>query len=323
VAPAEHAGPDISVIIPAFNEQENVPILFQKLLSALGTLNLCYELIFVDDGSTDQTPAVLDNLAEGNSVAKVIHLARNFGQTAAITAGIDAASGRILVTLDADLQNDPQDIGVLLSKLDSGFDVVSGWRKDRKDLFLTRILPSLIANRLISMISGVRLHDYGCSLKAYRRDVLEGVRLYGEMHRFVPFYAAWMGARVTEVPVQHHRRTHGSSKYGLSRIVKVLLDLLTIKFLFDYGTKPSYVFGTLGLTSIGLSLLAFAWAVVLKLFFATSLIQTPLPLLTVLLFTVGVQLILMGLLAEVLVRTYHESQDKRIYVIKGTQNIRK
>ncbi|MBI4534089.1 MAG: glycosyltransferase family 2 protein [Candidatus Melainabacteria bacterium] len=312
---------DISVIVPALNEQGNVSRLYERLTEALSKLNVKYEVIFVDDGSTDNTSSELDDIAKQYSNVKVIHLVRNFGQTAAFSAGIDHAKGQILVTLDADLQNDPKDIASLLNKLQSGFDVVSGWRKQRNDPFWTRVLPSWCANKIISFISGISLHDYGCSLKAYRRDTLAGVKLYGEMHRFIPIYAAWMGARIAEVPVTHHKRSMGSSKYGLSRSVKVILDLLTIKFLFDYGTKPSYVFGTLGLTAIALSFVSLAWALVLKYAFQTSLIKTPLPLLAVLLFTVGVQLVLMGLLAEVMVRTYHEAQGKRIYVIKDTRNI--
>ena len=311
---------DISVIVPAYNEKDSLPLLYEKLGSALGKLDKTYEIVFVDDGSADGTAAVLDTIANQDPCAKVIHLVRNFGQTAAFSAGIDHASGKVLVTMDADLQNDPDDIGALLQALNSGYDVVSGWRKHRQDAFLNRILPSLVANRIISAISGIELHDYGCSLKAYRREVLKGVRLYGEMHRFIPIYSAWMGAKVTEIPVQHHPRTMGKSKYGIARTVKVVLDLLTIKFLFDYGTKPAYVFGTLGLSSILVSFFILGWALILKYFYATSLIQTPLPLLAVLLFTVGVQCILMGLLAEVMVRTYHESQDKRIYVIRDHRN---
>ncbi len=318
---AASSGADLSVIVPAYNEKDNVPVLYERLVAALHKLDKSYEIIFVDDGSSDGTGAVLDSIADRNAGIKVIHLVRNFGQTAAFSAGIDHASGKVLVTMDADLQNDPEDVGALLQKLDSGYDVVSGWRKDRQDAFLNRILPSLAANRLISIISGIELHDYGCSLKAYRREVLKGVRLYGEMHRFIPIYSAWMGAKVTEIPVRHHPRTMGKSKYGIARTVKVLLDLLTIKFLFDYGTKPAYVFGTLGLSSIFLSFLILGWALILKYFYATSLIQTPLPLLAVLLFVVGVQCILMGLLAEVMVRTYHESQDKRTYVIRDIRNL--
>ncbi|HEY9870322.1 MAG TPA: glycosyltransferase family 2 protein [Candidatus Obscuribacterales bacterium] len=313
--------PYLSVIIPAYNEKDNVPVLYERLLAALKALSVRYEIIFVNDGSADSTGDELDKIAGRDFNVKVIHLVRNFGQTAAFSAGIDHAVGKLLVTMDADLQNDPADIGQLLKAVEAGYDVVSGWRKDRQDPFLNRTLPSWIANRLISLISGVRLHDYGCSLKAYRREVLKGVKLYGEMHRFIPIYSAWMGAKVTEVPVRHHKRTMGKSKYGINRTVKVILDLLTIKFLFDYGTKPAYVFGTLGLGSIGLSFLILGWALILKYWFSTSLIQTPLPLLAVLLFTVGVQFILMGLLAEVLVRTYHESQDKRIYVVRDLRNL--
>lgn len=307
---------DISIICPAYNEQLSLPILYQRLVEVLEKLKASFEIILVDDGSTDSTAGVMDQIAKIDPRVKAIHFVRNFGQTAAFSAGIDIAKGDVLITIDADLQNDPKDIVNLLKGIDEGYDVVSGWRKDRKDPFINRILPSLIANKIISTISGIGLHDYGCSLKAYRKEVLKGVKLYGEMHRFIPIYAAWMGAKVTEIPVRHHPRTMGSSKYGISRTIKVVLDLLTIKFLFDYGTKPSYIFGSLGLLSILLSFLTLGWAVILKFFFATTLIQTPLPLLAVLFFTVGIQLVLMGLIAEVLVRTYHESQDKQIYQVR-------
>src|SRR4030095_10875112 len=281
LAPSSSA--DLSVIVPAYNEKDNVPVLYEKLVAALAKLDRRYEIIFVDDGSMDGTGAVLDTIADRDPSVKVIHLVRNFGQTAAFSAGIDHASGKVLVTMDADLQNDPEDVGSLLEALESGYDVVSGWRKNRQDAFLNRLLPSLAANRLISSIFGISLHEYGCSLKAYRRGFLKGVRLYGEMHRFIPIYSAWMGAKVTEIPVRHHARTMGKSKYGITRTVKVILDALTIKFLFDYGTKPAYVFGTLGLLSILGSFIVLGWALVLKYYFATSLIQTTLPMLAALL----------------------------------------
>jgi glycosyltransferase involved in cell wall biosynthesis len=308
-----HAPADISVIIPIYNEAENIPVLHQRVSAALDRLGRRWELVLVNDGSTDASPALLDQVAAKDPHVTVVHFRRNYGQTAAFMAGIDHASGAIIVPMDGDLQNDPHDIVRLLVKLDEGFDVVSGWRKDRKDNAVKRNLPSRLANLLISRVSGVHLHDYGCSLKAYRRDVLTGVKLYGEMHRFVPIYAAWNGARVTELEVTHHPRLYGESKYGLERILKVVLDLIVVKFLFRYAGKPIYLFGGFGFLSMLLGVLAGAWALALKLFFHTSLIQTPLPLLAVFLCAMGVLSILMGLLAEMLNRTYHESQDKPVY----------
>jgi glycosyltransferase involved in cell wall biosynthesis len=255
-------------------------------------------------------------LAEGDERVRVVSLKRNYGQTAAMAAGIDAARGRVLIPMDADLQNDPADIARLLEKLDEGYDVVSGWRKNRQDKLVTRKIPSMLANRLISWIGGVPLHDYGCSLKAYRRESLEDVRLYGEMHRFIPIYASWAGARVTEIPVEHHARTMGKSKYGLSRTIKVIFDLMTIKFMASYQTKPIYIFGTFGFLSFFVSAVAAIWALVLKLMQRADFIQTPLPIIAIVLFAVGIQFLLMGLLAEMLVRTYHESQSKRIYSVR-------
>jgi len=246
---------------------------------------------------------------------RVVALRRNYGQTAAMAAGIDAALGKVLIPMDADLQNDPADIARLLDKLDEGFDVVSGWRKERQDKMVSRKIPSMIANRIISFIGGVRLHDYGCSLKAYRREFLKEVRLYGEMHRFIPIYASWVGARVTEIPVRHHPRTMGQSKYGLSRTFKVMLDLMTIKFMASYHTKPIYVFGMFGFSSFIISAIAFVWALIRK-FGGESFIRNPLFTITIVMFAVGVQFILMGLLAEMLVRTYHESQSKTIYAVR-------
>jgi glycosyltransferase involved in cell wall biosynthesis len=309
------ATPDLTVTIPLYNEAENIPILYARVRDALDELGKRWELVLVDDGSSDGSGALLDKIAADDARVVVLHFRRNYGQTAAFMAGIDHARGAIIIPMDGDLQNDPDDIGKLLAKLDEGFDVVSGWRKDRQDHAIKRNLPSRIANGLISRVSGVRLHDYGCSLKAYRRDVLDGVKLYGEMHRFVPIYAAWNGARVTEMPVQHHPRLHGESKYGLERVVKVVLDLLVVKFLFRYASKPIYVFGGFGFLSILVGTFAGIWAIALKLIKGTSLIQTPLPLLAVFLGAVGILSILMGLLAEMLNRTYHESQGKAVYRI--------
>ncbi len=307
--------PELTVAVPLYNEAENIPILFDRVRAALDALGRTWELILVNDGSTDNSPVLLDKIAADDPRVIIIHFRRNYGQTAAFMAGIDHARGAIIIPMDGDLQNDPDDIGTLLAKLDEGFDVVSGWRKDRQDHAIKRNLPSRIANTLISRVSGVRLHDYGCSLKAYRREVLEGVKLYGEMHRFVPIYAAWNGARVTEIPVQHHPRLHGESKYGLERVIKVVLDLLVVKFLFRYSGKPIYVFGGFGFLSILLGAAAGFWALGLKLFSGTSLIQTPLPLLSVFLGAIGIVSVLMGLLAEMQNRTYHESQGKSVYRI--------
>jgi glycosyltransferase involved in cell wall biosynthesis len=306
---------EITVTIPLYNEAENIPLLYQRVSAAMDALGRSWELILVNDGSRDSSAGILDEIAARDQRVTVVHFRRNYGQTAAFMAGLDYARGRIIVPMDGDLQNDPADIGNLLSKLDEGYDVVSGWRKDRKDNPMKRNLPSRIANSIISRVSGVPLHDYGCSLKAYRRDVLEGVKLYGEMHRFVPIYASWNGARVAEMEVTHHPRLHGESKYGLERVFKVVLDLLVVKFLFRYASKPIYLFGGFGMLSIILGAFTGIWALVLKLFFGVSLIQTPLPTLAIFLIAIGVLSVLMGLLAEMLNRTYHESQGKAVYRI--------
>lgn len=308
--------PDISVFLPVYNEEPNLRPLHQKLNEALAKLGRSAEIVYVDDGSTDNSLKILRDIAREDNRVRVVGLRRNYGQTAAMAAGIDAARGKVLIPMDADLQNDPADITRLLDKLDEGYDVVSGWRKNRKDKMVTRKIPSMMANRIISWIGGVPLHDYGCSLKAYRRESLEDVRLYGEMHRFIPIYASWAGARVTEIPVEHHPRTMGKSKYGLSRTLKVVFDLMTIKFMASYQTKPIYVFGTFGTFAFVISLLAGLYAVFLKLFHKADFVQTPLPILTIVMFAVGVQFMLMGLLAEMLVRTYHESQAKPIYAVR-------
>jgi glycosyltransferase involved in cell wall biosynthesis len=308
--------PDISVFLPVFNEEPNLLPLHAKLNEALKSLGRSAEIVYVDDGSTDGSMAILREIADLDPRVRVVALRRNYGQTAAMAAGIDAARGKVLIPMDADLQNDPADITRLLKKLDEGYDVVSGWRKNRKDKMVTRKIPSMLANRLISWIGGVPLHDYGCSLKAYRRESLQDVRLYGEMHRFIPIYAAWAGARVTEIPVEHHARTMGKSKYGLSRTIKVVFDLMTIKFMASYHTKPIYVFGTFGMLAFLISLLSGLYAVFLKIIHKADFVQTPLPILCIVMFAVGIQFLLMGLLAEMLVRTYHESQSKAIYAVR-------
>lgn len=310
----------ISVLIPVFNEVENIAPLAAALIPALERLERSFEVVFVNDGSTDGTERALRDLARTDRRVRVINFRRNVGQTAAMMAGIDHARGAVIVPMDGDLQNDPDDIGPLVDKLDEGYDVVSGWRRDRQDAFAKRTLPSRIANKLISAISGVHLNDYGCTLKAYRREMLQGFRLYGEMHRFVPIYARWQGARLTEMPVRHHPRRFGRSKYGLERIVKVLLDLILVKFLTRYETKPIYVFGLVGLAFMGLAGVSGLYAVYLKLVHGVSFILTPLPLLVTLGFITGVMCVLMGLLAELLVRIYFESQGKSHYTIKSMLN---
>ena len=312
----------LSIVVPLYNESETIPALYQALVDALDGFPKSFELILVNDGSTDDSAGKLSDLAKRDERVKIITFAGNFGQTAAMMAGFRAANGDVIVPMDGDMQNDPADIPMLVDKLNEGYDVVSGWRKDRQDNAIKRNLPSRIANALISKVSGVSLHDHGCTLKAFRADVLHGVRLYGEMHRFISVYASWQGARVIEVPVRHHPRRHGQSNYGLGRVIKVLLDLLVVKFLGQYTTKPIYVFGTAGILCIGLSLLSGLYAVYLKFFEATSFIQTPLPLLSVFTFLMGVVCILMGLLAELMVRIYFEGQDKTPYVIRNTINIK-
>jgi dolichol-phosphate mannosyltransferase len=315
--------PKLSIFLPVFNEEENLPRMNEKIFQAIEKLGRSFEVIYVDDGSTDRSLELLAGFAAADSRVRVIAFRRNYGQTAAMAAGIDAARGKVLIPMDADLQNDPADIERLLAKLDEGYDVVSGWRKDRRDTFITRILPSKLANGLISKISGVALHDYGCSLKAYRRDVLKDVQLYGEMHRFIPIFASWAGARVAEIPVAHHPRTAGKSKYGLSRTVKVVFDLVTIKFMASYLTKPLYIFGWAGILAFAISLVSVLFAFLMK--YAdwphhADFIQTPLPVLAMVMLVLGIQLFLMGLIAEMLVRTYHESQGKQIYTIKTKIN---
>jgi len=305
----------VSAIVPVFNEADTLKALLPALFRSLEGLGLSHEVIVVDDGSIDQTGEIVRQLARPQ--LRLVQLCRNAGQTAALMAGIRFSKGDILVSMDGDLQNDPADIPQLLAKLDQGYDLVSGWRKNRQDAPLRRNLPSRLANRLISAVSGVHLHDYGCTLKAYRRQALQGVRLYGEMHRFIPIYAYWNGARVTEIPVRHHARRHGVSHYNLKRVPKVLFDLLVVVFLLRYGQRPMYVFGGVGLISIGIGVIAGGAALYYKFFGDKSLIATPLPLLFVMAFITGAMCFLMGLLAELLVRTYYESQNKATYMISN------
>ena len=309
--------PYLSLVIPVYNERENLPILFDAVHRAIDPLNLDWELIFVDDGSTDNSLSVLKELVEKDPThLKVVVFRRNFGQTAAIAAGIDNTTGEVVVLLDADMQNDPADIPMLLDKLNDGYDVVSGWRKERKDNAVTRNLPSHMANRLISWVTGVKLHDYGCTLKAYRREVLGGFRLYGEMHRFIPVYASSVGAKITEVPVNHYPRKFGKTKYGLERTAKVVLDLFTVKFLVAYSSKPIYLFGGTGIGLMLVSALTLLVIAIRRVFYDISVLGSPFFQIGVMFFVLGFQSILMGLIAELLVRTYHEAQGKKTYTIR-------
>ncbi len=312
---------DISVVIPIYNEEESIPPLYQALTAALEKIGRTYEIVLVDDGSQDGSYAVLCRLADADRRVKVIQFRRNFGQTAAMAAGFDHAQGRVIIPMDGDLQNDPNDIPLLMQKIEEGYDVVSGWRKNRQDKTLLRKVPSRIANWLIGKVTGVKLHDYGCSLKAYRAEVLKGTRLYGEMHRFIPALANLMGAKITEVPVTHHARKFGKSKYGLKRTFKVLLDLLTVKFLSDFSTKPIYFFGGVGVTLCAGGVLAGLETLWAKYFRGVWVHRNPFILIAIFLFSLGVNFILMGLLAEIIVRTYHESQGKPIYWIRETRNL--
>lgn len=309
----------LSLVVPVYNEEENLPILFDAILKVMASLDREWELILVDDGSRDNSLAVLNELAaQDRQHVRVVVFRRNFGQTAAIAAGIDHATGEIVILLDADMQNDPADIPMLLVKLDEGYDVVSGWRKDRKDTYLTRTLPSNAANWLISTVTGVHLHDYGCTLKAYRRDSLTGFRLYGEMHRFIPVFAHAVGARITEIPVHHHPRKFGKAKYGLERTLKVVLDLFTVKFLLDYSRKPIYLFGGTGMALIIVSGFALLGLLIRRVFWGVPVLTSPFFLIAVMFVIMGFQSILMGLIAELQVRTYYESQDKPTYTVLRT-----
>ena len=309
-------GPEISVVLPVFDEQDNLRPVYDQIIRSLGNDRHSYEILFVDDGSRDGSFDVLAELQKNDDKVRVIRFRKNFGQTAAMSAGFEHARGKIIVAMDADLQNDPADIPKMIDKLNEGFDVVSGWRKKRHDNALTRRLPSRLANGLISRITGVKLHDYGCTLKAYRKEVLAETKLYGEMHRFIPALASWNGAKVTEMVVNHRPRTAGVAKYGLARTWKVVLDLITVSFLGSFSTKPIYVFGGLGLFSAVASIILGLIVIYQKVYFKTDMSGNPLLILTAVLMIATIQFILMGLLAELLVRTYHESQDRPTYVIK-------
>lgn len=308
----------ISVIVPVYNEEPNLPDLKKVLDEVMQTNHFDWEAVLVDDGSRDNSAKILESFVEADpDHYRVVILRRNFGQTAAIAAGIDHAAGELIVLCDADMQNDPRDIPAMIQKIEEGYDVVSGWRRDRKDTWLTRTLPSHMANGLISWVTGVPLHDYGCTLKAYKREVITGFRLYGEMHRFIPVYANSVGARIAEMEVHHHPRLHGKANYGLERTFKVLLDLVTVKFLTSYANKPIYLFGGSGFGLVSLSFVMLTYIGFRKIAYNESLVRSPLLLLTVMLFILGFQSILLGLIAELLARTYHESQAKPTYTVRA------
>ena len=306
----------LSVVIPLLNEEENIPILYQELRDVLVTLEEDYEIIFIDDGSTDRSLELLQDLQRKDNRVVVVSFRKNFGQTAAMAAGFDYAGGDVIITMDADLQNDPKDIPLLLEKIKAGNDVVTGWRYDRKDAFINRKLPSIIANKIISKTTGVNLHDYGCTLKAFRREVIKCVKLYGEMHRFIPAIASGMGIDFTEVKVNHRARRFGASKYGISRTIRVILDLMTVKFLLSYSTRPIQVFGLMGVISGGIGFLIALFMTIQRQFFNVPLSDRPLLFLAVLLIFIGIQFISLGLIAELQARTYHESQNKPVYHVK-------
>lgn len=311
----------ISLTVPVYNEREALEPLFEKVHAVMKEHGRPWEIIFVNDGSHDGSEETLNKLATLHPEVKVIHFRRNFGQTAAMMAGFDFAEGDVIIPMDGDGQNDPHDIPKMLAKLEEGYDVCSGWRKDRQDNAIQRNIPSIMANNLISTVSGVKLHDFGCSLKAYRAEVIKGVRLYGEMHRFLPIYAKWHGARITEIPVNHYARTSGSSKYGLERVLKVLMDLMTVKFLDKYMLKPMYLFGFWGLMFFVASGVFTLWTFYMRYWENYYFTQTPLPMMAVFSFMTGVICVLMGLLAEMITRTFHESQGKAIYMVRDTRNL--
>ncbi|MCH7517557.1 MAG: glycosyltransferase family 2 protein [Candidatus Dadabacteria bacterium] len=307
---------ELSIVIPVFNETENIKPLIIKLNEVLDKTGKNCEIIMIDDGSTDNSFEVMRELCESYKNLRIIRFRRNFGQTSAFSAGFDLARGGIVVTMDADLQNDPADIPKLLRELDKGYDIVSGWRKKRFDNFLTRQLPSRIANYIISKLTGVTLHDYGCSLKAYRSEVIKNIKLYGEMHRFIPAVASWMGVQVSEIEVNHAPRVSGKSSYGLMRTVRVILDLITVKFLLGYSTKPIQIFGLFGVISLFLGFILAAYLSATKIFLGHPISDRPMLLMAVLLIIFGVQLCSMGLIGEMVVRSYYESNEKPTYMIK-------
>ncbi|NQT66388.1 MAG: glycosyltransferase family 2 protein [Actinobacteria bacterium] len=307
---------DLSIVIPIYNERESIEKLYKKLDEALSRINLKYEVLLIDDGSVDDTFNELLKVHRRNKLFKIIRFRKNFGQTSAISAGFSYAEGEVVVTLDADLQNDPRDIPVLLEKLNEGYDIVSGWRRNRKDKAVTRRFPSIIANKIISKLTGVHLHDYGCTLKVYKKEVVKNINLYGEMHRYIPAIASGIGVKVAEVPVMHHSRRYGKSKYGVSRTIKVILDIITLKFLLSYSQSPIQIFGLVGLFSGAVGFIMTSYLIIMRLFFNQSLADRPLFILSIFMIFIGVQLITIGLLAEVLIRVYHKVQNRSTYVIK-------
>ncbi len=311
----------ISIVIPIYNEEKNILLLYTEILSVFHSIKYDYEIICVDDASSDGSLEKLKEIAIKNLCVKVISFKYNSGQTAAMSAGIKIATGDIIIPMDSDLQNDPKDIPRFIDKIKEGYDVVSGWRKDRKDFTLSRKIPSKLANILIRYITKVNVNDYGCSMKAYKRDLIQDIKLYGEMHRFIPAYASWYGGKVTEIIVNHRPRIHGKTKYGISRTFKVILDLVVVKFLSKYMNKPMHFFGAIGFVSFGLGILIGLLAVTLKILDIRSFVATPLPIFSALLIIVGVQLIAMGVIAEILMRVYYESQNKNPYSILEKINI--
>lgn len=311
---------NLSIILPIYNEEKNIRILYEEIKKVGEKLNFSYEIICVNDGSRDNSLQILKELAAHDPKVKIIDFKNNFGQTAAMSAGIKNAAGDIIIPMDADLQNDTNDIPRFLAKINEGFDVVSGWRQSRKDKLISRRLPSWIANWLIRLMTKTKIHDFGCSMKAYKKELIQGINLYGEMHRFIPAYAAWQGGKVTEIIVNHRPRTNGETKYGVSRTFKVLLDLILVKFLFKYMNRPIHFFGGIGFISLFLGILAGLTAVILKIMHIRDFVATPLPIFSALLMIIGVQLVVMGILAEMIMRTYYESQGKEAYIIKEKIN---
>ncbi|MGB5308287.1 MAG: glycosyltransferase family 2 protein [Arenicellales bacterium] len=308
----------ISIVLPVFNEEENLHDMNTEIVGVVENMDMDYEIIYIDDGSSDRSFEILSDLRQQNSNIKIIQFRRNFGQTAGLAAGFDHAAGDVIITMDSDRQNDPNDIPMMLDKINEGYDLVSGWRFDRQDAWLSRKLPSKLANGLISTITGVKLHDYGCSLKAFRKDVIENIRLYGEMHRFIPAIASWMGVRIAEVKVNHRARVAGTSKYGISRTFRVILDLITVKFLLHYSARPIHFFGGIGMVSGVVGFLIAFVMLIQKFFFDVPMGDRPLLLLAVLLMFIGLQFITFGLLGELMTRTYHEAQNKPVYVVRQT-----
>jgi len=314
----------LSIVVPVYNEEKNLPELFEQIVAAMQPLEMDWDVTFVDDGSSDTSVEVIRQLhAQAPDRVRMVVFRRNYGQTAAISAGINESNGDVVILMDADLQNDPADIPLLLEELDKGFEVVSGWRKNRQDNQLTRNLPSHVANKLISSSTGVHLHDYGCTLKAYRREILDSINLYGEMHRFIPVYAKEAGGKISEVVVHHHARKHGKANYGLERTVKVILDLFTVQFLMKFSQKPIYLFGGVGLGLIGISFGLFLWLAIRRIVAAVSVLGSPWFQISIMMFILGFLAVLLGLIAELVMRTYYESQDKKTYAIREVVDLEK